>query len=179
MGVTDHSLLLRTMLRIGPFAAPAMLAGVLILAGACSPTLRPSPRTDPAQAAIARVSSADAETWLDANGASLAKSLSPSEAERVAAAALAHPSLQVRLFGIGLLFERVDEDKGAQVAAARVVQGDDLTGMFWGWMHRRPADVADRRLALIRKEVQARLPTLVGDERTRAEQLLCAQPSGC
>lgn len=159
-------------------AAKAALFAVLVLASACTPASSP-PSNGPADVAIEHLSSAGAEAWLEQNGAALARDLSPEEAERVARAALQHPSPAVRVFGIGLLFERVDERTGAEAAATRALQGDDLTGLFWGWMHARPGAVTDRRLELIRKDVQSRLPNLAGEERARAEALLCASQSGC
>ncbi len=161
-----------------PYAATAVLIAALFFANACAPASSPPP-TDAADVAIAHIASSDGEAWLEQHGADLAKDLTASEAERVAHAAVDHSSPAVRIYGIGLFFERVDEQKGAEAAATRILKGDDLTGMVWGWMHARPAEVADRRLALIRKEVQERLPNLAGDERTRAEKLLCEPPSSC
>lgn len=164
--------------RVVRYFAPALLLAAMLMACARAP-IPPPPPSDAASVAIERLKSPGAETWLEDHGKVLARELSPSEAERVASVALDHPSPQVRIFAIALLFERVDEQKGAEAAALRLIKGDDLLGMLWGWMHAAPADIADRRLDLIRKEVQERLPSLADDERKRAEKLLCSQPSGC
>lgn len=159
-------------------AAVAILAALsLTPLGGCAQN--PPPQIDRVSAITTHLDTPDAESWIDSEGPRAVKSLSASESERVAEHALAHPSAAVRAFGVGLMFEKVDELKGARAAATQLIRGDDLTGMLWAWIHAAPPNVADRRLELIRKEVQNRLPSLTGQERMRAQKLLCGQSKGC
>ncbi|TZF89754.1 hypothetical protein [Cognatilysobacter lacus] len=119
------------------------------------------------------------DAWLENAAPAWARQLSRDDAEQVSATALADPSFNVRVFGVQLLFDRVSEARGAQAAAELVIRGDDLTPLLWSWMHASPAGTVERRLDMIRAELEARKGGLAPEQRQRVDRLLCPPGKRC
>lgn len=138
------------------------------------------PPSDRASAEFrAHLASPTRDAWLENDATSWMGALSPKDAAAVGELALADSSAGVRIFGTQVLFERVSEARGASAAADMIVRGDDVTPLMWSWLHARDPSMAERRLALIRGELESRKGRLTPEQRQRVDKLLCPGGSGC
>ena len=103
-----------------------------------------------------------------------------SEGDRVLLArALAKSATQdERTRGAALLVDLHREKEAAPVFATFVTDGGDMTAYFWSWMHRGDDKLAPRMYVAISRELLARIDSLAGEPRRRAEALLVADGYG-
>jgi len=80
--------------------------------------------------------------------------------------------------GAALLVDLHREKEAAPVFAAFVTGGGDMTAYFWSWMHRGDDKLAPRMYIAISRELLARIDSLSGEPRRRAEALLVADGYG-
>lgn len=76
------------------------------------------------------------------------------------------------------LFERGQERQGAKAAAELVLDGEDLTGLFYSWLHTGRPGTPQRRYVAISRALLDRYGDLSAVERQRADAFLCQEDAG-
>ena len=97
----------------------------------------------------------------------------PPDRQLVLARALANePSDRFRAYGVALLTNLKSDDEAVAPLAALVLEGKDVMGLFWGWMHGADPCLSDRMTLKLSGDLLSRLDHLNADQRKRAEDLL-------
>jgi hypothetical protein len=105
-------------------------------------------------------------------------SLSDGDRVLLARALAKSPKQDEMTRGAALLVDLHREKEAAPVFAAFVADGGDMTGYFWSWMHGGDDKRAPRMYIAISRELLARIDSLSGEPRRRAEALLLADGYG-
>jgi hypothetical protein len=108
----------------------------------------------------------------DETARAFVKSLPPRDQLVLARALAAGARQDDAVFGAGLLVERGLSGEAAPAFARFVAAGGDMTAHFWKWAHGEDPKTAIRAYIAIARRLLARIDTLAGEPRRRAEAFL-------
>jgi hypothetical protein len=97
----------------------------------------------------------------------------------VAERSLSDVDPEARLIGVAQLYAVGEDARGDAAASELALQGIDLTGLGWAWIHNDQPERAQERMAGIRKALQARYDSLPPEQQVRARLLLCDERPDC
>lgn len=85
---------------------------------------------------------------------------------------------RLTLLSASLFFEHDRQDAGYETLGDFVLEGGDLTGAFYGWLHSEVPDLAVQRYIGISRVILARYENLSVRERSNADRFICDDSLG-
>jgi len=113
-----------------------------------------------------------------AKGGSYVTSLSKADARLLANALVAGKQAPYDVYGASMLVSLGDEPAASRGFARFILNGGDMTGFFWSWIHGADAHTAARMYIGIAEVLLADLDTLTPSERERAQRFLMTDGIG-
>lgn len=156
--------------------------GVLAIAGGCARPERPTPvvtsdaRVDEF---FERVRSDTDHQWLENAGDAWLANLPPESQVLIAERALHDSDPELQTLGAQLFYALGMDERGDAAVADLAIQGVDVTGFGWGWMHSGEAGLLAKRMNGIRHILLSRYEQMTPEQRTRAEKILCRKGQAC
>jgi hypothetical protein len=148
----------------------------------CASGARPAPAA-PADARVdeffAHVRSDTDHAWLEESSDAWLTELPAGTRIQIAERALGDPDPAVQLSGPLQFYALGMDERGDAAMAKLAVQGVDLTGVAWGWLHSGDAGLMGRRMAGIRRALIADYEQMTAEQRLRAEAILCEEGQPC
>jgi hypothetical protein len=162
----------------------AILASLLLAAGCVQAQRAPdASHADHANQDVAeffdRLRDDPGHEWLEASSAQWLQDRPRETRLRIAERAMkdSDPVIRgiapVQYYALGL------DDRGDAAFAELMLDGVDLTGVAWGWLHDRDPKLLDRRMDAIKRLVLLQYERLPPEKRSRAEKLLCKKGKPC
>jgi hypothetical protein len=168
----------------------ASVPAVVIAVTACGRTDMTTERTDAAQPSaqgaaaplVARVKSlagtVQSVDEVAERAGTYVNGLSNADKARLGKALADEGAAHYDVYGAGILVSVGDEQAAAPAFARFVLNGGDMTGFFWSWLHGADSRTAMRMYIAIAEVLLARLNTLTPVERERAQAFLTADGFG-
>lgn len=162
--------------------ASLLVVGALTIAVGCASAVRPTP-VAAADARVdeffERVRSDPDHEWLEESSDAWLAELPVETRVQIAERTIRDSDPAVQLSGPLQFYAVGLDDRGDAAVAKLAVQGVDVTGIAWGWLHSGDAGLMDRRMAGIRRVLIAGYGQMTAEERLRAEAILCEEGQAC
>lgn len=156
--------------------------GVLAIAAGCAKPERPTP-VEASDARVdeffERVRSDTDHQWLENAGDAWLANLPPESQVLIAERALHDSDPELQTLGAQLFYALGMDERGDAAVADLAIQGVDVTGFGWGWMHSGEAGLLEKRMDGIRRILLSRYEQLTPEQRIRAEEILCEEGQAC
>jgi len=124
------------------------------------------------------VGTASSVDEVAARAGSYVTSLSNADKRLLADALIAEKQPPYDVYGASILVSLGDEQAASLVFARFILNGGDMTGFFWSWIHGADAHTAARMYVNIAEILLAELDTLTPPERERAQRFLITDGFG-
>lgn len=160
----------------GPMAVAVFL---LVLSGtACRDRTASAP--DPSIEAFIRLAqSSPNHSWLEEEADEYVSALPNGTRIGIAERALQHSDPQIRFYGMQQLYELGLTTRGDEAAAELLLDGADLTGLGWAWMHSADSHLLEKRIAGISKAILAHHAAMTPEQLAMAKKFLCNKRDDC
>jgi hypothetical protein len=128
---------------------------------------------------FAHVRSDTDHQWLEEESDAWLATLPKQSRIRIAERALRDSDAEVRYVGVAQFYRLGEDARGDDAAAQLAIQGGDLTGLGWGWLHSGKPGLLEERRAGIRKALLARYDQLTPEQQANARKVLCGDDAPC
>lgn len=157
----------------------AVAVCLLVLPGAACRDRTASAPDPHVEAFIRHAQSDPNHSWLEEEADDYVSALPNGTRIGIAEAALQHSDPRIRLYGVQQLYELDLATRGDEAAAELLLNGADLTGLGWAWMHSADRHLLEKRIAGISKAVLARHAAMTPEQLAMAKKFLCTKRDNC